>query len=723
MLRDRRVIIAEFILLIIAVFIVVMGSVFSPVPPALGHPQSTPTVTDSPVLPGTDPDPRDETSISVSRTNPLVVVGVSKWIEGGASGSGNTRVQYYYSSDGGHTWGTATIPLETPQKTWGRMSDPSVVCDLDGNFYLCLLAIDTTSFDSGIYVYKSTDNGRTFQNPAPVILDIGGGTAPKQSDKCYITVDTVPTSPFKNTVYAAWISAEPTRTVVLTNHRRPGDSGFSTPVTISHNGTMRGPSIATGPNGELYVAWEGIGDPKTILFNASTDGGTTFLPPEAAHPDFRLYSFVGSLSDPSPTIVIRPVTRMNSFPVMDVDRSNGPNRGMIYVAFAEAQNHVDADVFVLKVSPPNGGMPNVSLPIRVNDDTVGADQFFPWLSVDSTNGDVEVAFYDRRNDPAGNNLDVYLARSIGGADNFAGNLRLSSVGSDARIQGDVLGGNNAHIGIGDYIALQGLNGNAYAMWTDTRRGAQEIFYGKVAFDGSGGGGPGGAPANDSCQAPKSIGAPPFQDTLDTTSATTAADDPVNCTGNQGSNSVWYSISFANDTWIGVDTAGSSYDTVLAVYTGACGALTPVDCDDDVASAAANPSRALLAFQGRAGTSYLIEASGKGVGGSLHLRVGFPTITQVEYPQLPKGSELLRITGAGFRGNDVAVSLNKAGDVIPLPTISFTGQRQGDGTFNELTATRKKLRKVIQPGTTVTVTVQSPAAGGAISNSFVFTRPQ
>ena len=36
--------------------------------------------------------------------------------------------------------------------------------------------------------------------------------------------------------------------------------------------------------------------------------------------------------------VIRPVPRMNSFPVIDVDRSNGPHRGMIYIAWAETTN-------------------------------------------------------------------------------------------------------------------------------------------------------------------------------------------------------------------------------------------------------------------------------------------------------------------------------------------------------------------------------------------------
>src|SRR5437868_14045554 len=113
--------------------------------------QSAPTVTDSPVISSPQADPRNETAIIVSRTNPQVIVGASKWIEGGASGSGSSRAAYYFSSDGGHTWGNGVLPLETPQKTWSRAVNPSIASDLAGNFYLCVLMLDNSNFDTGIY--------------------------------------------------------------------------------------------------------------------------------------------------------------------------------------------------------------------------------------------------------------------------------------------------------------------------------------------------------------------------------------------------------------------------------------------------------------------------------------------------------------------------------------------------------------------------------------------
>jgi hypothetical protein len=667
------------------------------------------------------PDPRNETSIAVSTKSDQVIVGTSKLIDGGGSSPrGNTRVAYYYSSDGGRTWGTNVLGLETPQKTWGRASDPSVVSDLDGNFYLCALMLDNSSFDSSVYVFKSIDGGRTFIDPVPVVADIGNSTAPKQADKCYITVDTSAASPFKNTVYAIWTSTEPDRTVVLTAHRRPGDAGFSEPKTISHSGDMRGPSITMGPNGELYAAWEGIGNPRVILFNASTDGGNTFLSTDVAPgKDFRTHDFVGGMAEGNiPGLIIRPVPRMNSFPVIDVDRSNGPNRGMIYVVWTETTNGADADIFLKKLTPPNGGRPEVSQPVRVNNDSTGAHQFFPWVSVDSSNGNVEVAFYDQRNDSGGSLINLYLARSTNGGASFEENNRVSSVGSDPRIQADVSGSNANAIGIGDYIALAAVRGKAHMLWTDTRNGQkQEIYYGQLDFD-SVGEPPVGTPG-DACLNSHAIISVPFQENADTRSATSSPDDPVSCSGGRDLNTVWYSITPTVNTVYGIDATSSDYDTVVSVYTGSCGTLTPIACNDNFGNGAAN--RSLLTFAARAGVAYIIEVSGKGSGGLLRLSLGKPVITGVEYTPAPDGSDALRITGAGFRNGDVTVIVSRDGEPNLMTTIIPAGERQDDGTLTAIYATKKKLKKLVKRRRTLVISVESPAGSGRISNQFVFTR--
>ncbi len=687
--------------------------------------QDAPTVFELAASPVADPDPRDEPSIAVSPTNDQIIVGASKVIlgGGGGTGGGDTRISYYYSSDGGHTWGSNLLTLETPQKTWGRASDPSIAADLNGNFYLCALMLDNSNFDTGVYVFKSTDGGRTFADPVPAALDIGSGSNPKQADKCFITVDTSPSSQFKNTIYAIWTSTETnagtTTAFIRTAHRRPGDAAFSSSKIISHAGDMRGPSIATGPDGEFYAAWEGIGNPKVILFNASTDGGETFLPPDVApSTDLNIHNFVGSLSGPNASLSITGVPRINSFPVIDVDRSNGPNRGMIYVTWAETTNGVSSDVFVMRMTPPNGGRPQMSFPVRANNEGAG-DQFFPWLSVDATTGDVEVAFYDRRDDPGGLLINLYVARSTDGGASFGENIKVSGASSDPRVQANVIGSGRNAIGIGDYIAIAATRGKANVMWTDTRRQKQEIFYGQIAYQSSGGTPP--ASGFDDCQNARVIAAAPFADEADTRAATTAADDPVLCSGVQGTNSVWYTITPSVDTVYGVDTVASDYDTVVSVFTGTCSARTAVVCNDNFGDAVNPANRSMLSFAARAGVTYLIEVSGKGTGGTLRFRLGYPTITAIEYTSGPDGNNALKITGAGFVSDSASVIVQRDGEDTPLPKIFFTGEQQGDGTVTTVFATKKKLKKLVKPGRTVVVRIESPAGSSRVSVPFIFTR--
>ena len=684
------------------------------------------------ISPTADLDPRNEPAIAVSPVNSQFMVGTSRVITGGGSAAaGNTRVSYYSSSDGGRTWTTTLLGLETPQKTWGRCSDPYVVVDSNGIFYLLVLMLDNSNFDSGIYLFSSTDNGRTFANPIPVTFDIGSGTDPKQADKCLAYVDTSNNSPFKNSIYVVWTltDRDPTgqnRATIKLAYKRPTDTGFSSPKTISHGGDMRGPSVATGPNGELYAAWAGIGNPKVILFNASTDGGNTFLPPEAAPSiDFNIHNFIGSLDAPNAALQIIGVSRVNSFPVIDVDRSNGANRGMIYVAYAESTNHSDSDIFVLRLTPPNGGRPDVSAPVKINTDASNADQFFPWLSVDQSSGAVVVAFYDRRNESQPF-MNTYVARSTDGAFTFSDNTRVTSTHSDPTIQARVTNLNGTPVGIGDYIGLVAFNGTAHLLWADTRNQKQEIYYGAVEYVPSGGGGGGGGggntPANDLCATPRAIVNLPFNDAMDTRTATSAADDPASCSGSPDANSVWYSFTANADTTYGVDTVGSDYNTVLSVYTGSCGNLTRLACSDDFGSAITESNRSVLTFAARTGTTYLIEVSGKGSGGNLKLRIGYPTITNVEYTLAPDESEALRITGAGFVGDNTALIVQRDGEDTLLNRYFFTATRQGDGTYAEFFGTKKKLRKLVKPNREVIIRVESPAGGNRVSIPFTFRRP-
>lgn len=688
--------------------------------------EDPPIVTDRPVFATPQADPRNETSIAVSPVNDQIIVGTSKFFDSADQPAGrtNTRIAYYYSSDGGQTWGTDVLNLQTPQKQWSRASTPSVAADLNGNFYLAVLMVDSLSFDTAVYVFKSTDNGRTFSDPTPVFVDIAN-PSPRLIEKSFVAVDTVASSPFKNTIYVVWSHKEEVApgqilTSIYSSHKRPNESGFSAPKVISHPGDMRGASLAIGPNGEFYAAWLGM-PARVMLFNASTDGGETFLPNIL---DLPVHTYAYSMDPPNAQFSVAGISRMNSFPVISVDRSTGPHRGMVYIVWSESTNRHDSDIFLERLTPVNGDRPLIGSVVKVNNDDSGTDQFFPWVSVDAQTGTVDVAFYDRRDVAGSVMMHTYLARSTNGGESFLQNIKVSSGISDPRIQANVLGGNLNPIGIGDYIGVTASNGRTRLLWTDTRRGVQEIYFGEVAATPSGGGGGGGgnAPPNDSCQTPRVIGSLPYQDEVATGGAAVSAEDPVTCSGSQGQNSVWYSITPTVNSWFGIDTNTSDYDTIISVYTGSCGSLTRVACNDDFSNSVANKNRALLSFQAQAGVKYLIQAVGKGSGGRLRLRLGYPTITNVEFKKDPNGEKALRITGSGFADGNASVSVNKDGTVTNLPTLSFSSEKQGDGTVTLLFGTVKKLKKLIKSGETVTVTIESPAGSGRLSNQFLFTRP-
>ena len=123
-----------------------------------------------------------------------------------------------------------------------------------------------------------------------------------------------------------------------------------------------------------------------------------------------------------------------------------------------------------------------------------------------------------------------------------------------------------------------------------------------------------AAANDDVGSATAISALPFADSLDTSDATTAPDDP-SCAGS--GHTVWFAWTPGADARVEANTFGSSYDTTLSVYTGARGALSQLVCNDD-----SGGLQSRLEWQASAGTTYyvMVASYGGGPGGSLSLSV-------------------------------------------------------------------------------------------------------
>ena len=125
------------------------------------------------------------------------------------------------------------------------------------------------------------------------------------------------------------------------------------------------------------------------------------------------------------------------------------------------------------------------------------------------------------------------------------------------------------------------------------------------------------PANDDFDNATVITGLPFTDTLNTSEATVASDDPLNddtCGfGSIGGHTVWYQFTPAESMPININTSRSDYDPNVFVYTGTRGTLTRVTC---------NFLEASTSFDALAGETYyfLVGPSDGNPGGTLVFKV-------------------------------------------------------------------------------------------------------
>jgi len=145
------------------------------------------------------------------------------------------------------------------------------------------------------------------------------------------------------------------------------------------------------------------------------------------------------------------IQRCNGFPITLCDISYSPYRGHIYVVWSDQRNGPgNTDVFIIKSIDKGKTWGEV---IKVNSDTKNRHQFFPWASIDPSNGNIHIVFYDRR-ETRENVTDVYMASSIDGGNTFK-NYKISESSFIP----------DEEIFFGDYINITAHGGKAYPIWT------------------------------------------------------------------------------------------------------------------------------------------------------------------------------------------------------------------------------------------------------------------
>ncbi|MBC8321031.1 MAG: T9SS type A sorting domain-containing protein [Bacteroidetes bacterium] len=353
--------------------------------------------------------------------------------------AGSNLNKYYVSDDGGFTWTYET--LTSPQ--YGVWGDPCIIVDTAGDFYFFHLSNPS----SGSWIDRIVCQKFDFETHEWTDGTYMGLNGSKAQDKEWAVVDSA-----TNSIYVTWTqfdqygTSDPAKFSNI-HFSKSTDGGLTWSEAMQINEisgncvdsdeTTEGAVPAVGPDGEIYVAWSG---PAGIVFDRSLDGGATWLDEDIfinAQPGGWNYDIPG-------------IYRANGLPVTCCDIGNSEYQGTIYVNWTDQRNGVnDTDVWLSK-SIDGGNTWTDAL--RINDDPPGKQQFFTWMTIDQTNGEIIIVFYDRRNYDD-RNTDVYIARSSDGGETFE-NIKIS--------ESPFLPNNSVFFG--DYTNITAHDGKVRPIW-------------------------------------------------------------------------------------------------------------------------------------------------------------------------------------------------------------------------------------------------------------------
>jgi len=409
---------------------------------------------DSPDVPVTEINStQSENSIFVDPSNPQVILNSNNSTQNPVGSLYGANDLYSFNS--GENW-----EGEVQGAGGGNSGDPTTSIGLNGRWY-----VNYIDSPGGMGISYSDDQGVSW-TPSSVAPNPGS-----LADKNHMWIDNSLDSPYEGNVYIAWTNfgGSNDNEIAISYSDDDGvtwtrNDNISAAVNATNHN--QGVNIGTGPDGEVYAIWaiyDGWPTDETAIGMAkSFDGGATWEPAERVITNIRGIR----TSETSKNM------RVNSFPVCAVDCSNGPDRGAIYITWANIgtpgiNTGSDIDSYVVK-STDFGTI--WSDPIRVNQDEagLGKEHYFPWITCDPSNGILSVIFYDDRN-VSSNQAETFCANSNDGGLTWE-DFKVSDVSfTPSPIPG------LADSYFGDYLGIIAQDGWVYPVWTDNRTGSAMTY--------------------------------------------------------------------------------------------------------------------------------------------------------------------------------------------------------------------------------------------------------
>ena len=448
---------------------------------------------------------------------------------------------------------------------------------------------------------------------------------------------------------------------------KTGNTGTGAPAGLGYQNNAH---LSIGPEGDIYVNSLFGG---TVAVNLSTDGGESFSIPDDSTGQGEAFGLGADLfgvnSSGLPTNSFRTVpqraiaadpARPGDVYVADVSSSfdaagNLVDPGDIYFARSTDYGQTWQTSFKIGTMPAevlnddNGGQIDTGQPGQVT----SADALVQ-IATDA-NGDIVVIWYDTRRDPTNHLLDVYGAVSHDGGLTFSPNFRITTTSFDANLGEFTDATGQPDFYLGDALGLSVANGTAFAAWTDTRAGNQNIEFASFPIDPP--------PA-------------PLTDRFDPDSSPTSATNLGSVIRTSLSE---LAVAAGDQDWFGFEAAATGVLTIQ-VDAGQIGVVPTLELEDASGSAVlasgveqfdaeGGLTGEQIVFAGVAGQTYLVRLTSTGSSGVVSYSLDVQSLTadlgtQVEADavgMLAPGDQAYDLISAGVSGS-MEVSLAAAADL-------------------------------------------------------------
>ncbi len=411
---------------------------------------------------------------------------------------------YHVSTTGGQTFtdDSMTVGVDgTTGAPYNFQSDPGVAFDSVGHSYISDITGNLIfdfingylNEDTEIDVAQGFANGQ-YTNITPTAVDFqpcnglltGTVACPATLDKPLITVDNVPNSPNKGTIYVYYTlfcngtgpagdqpcvdggaSVPALSSAILESHAAGAGLPFSTPELVSGSFVQEQFSdMVVDSHGTPHMFFDDFTNPLQVsMYESTLSGGTWTVN-----------------ATPVATFTYNGLNNLNNWQFRDngaVAPGCGISKDTAFCAFSANQIGNGAiegtpSVYVAKVNTLTGA----STVTRVNNDALGdgKDHFFAWATV-APGGAVYVGWYDNRNDPFNAKVEYFVGKSTNGGASFPTQKAVSTASFNPCIGFPGCGF------FGDYTQLvAGPDGVIHAAWSDTRDGASmQIFSARITW--------------------------------------------------------------------------------------------------------------------------------------------------------------------------------------------------------------------------------------------------